>query len=115
MPPGFHCVYCGNTNGTSDFTYNHFAVNVRIIGKTPVETYRHGPRKGEPKETAWDIVLYESPTHYYDASVQGIRNEKACESIVRKPYDKLVSVLQTAGYTEVRVVVSAVGVNYDPF
>lgn len=114
MPQGdWKCLYCGNTKGTAPYIeWQYYRVEVRIIGKTPVEYYRHGPRKGEPKETPWEVTLYESPTHVYDASIQGIPNERSCEAVVRKPYDKLVEALETAGYTDVRVIVSAVGNNY---
>lgn len=81
---------------------------------TPVVLWRHGKNKGKPKESAGWTLLYDSPTHIYDANIQGIRNEKACESIVRDSFRRMVKALEDAGYTEVTVSVSAVGSKYAP-
>lgn len=114
MPPGYVCLYCKRKDGTSDFTYPYFIVTVRIHAMTPVVLWRHGGKKGKPKEPAWHRTLYDSPTHIYDANIQGIRNEKACEAIVRDSFRHMVKALEDAGYTEVTVSVSAVGSKYAP-
>lgn len=110
MSAGYVCITCGRKNAESDFTYQWYAVTVRITGTEPVVRYRHGPRKGEPKGTAWNKTLYSSPTHYYNYNVQGIRNEAACKSLVEESFAKMVKEFESLGYTEVRLTVTAVGV-----
>lgn len=120
MPEGFFCIVCGKT-GTeiaaergkpSDFTYQHYSCTVIITATEPVETYRHGPRKGEPKGVGWNKKILETPTFLMDYNIQGIRNEKHCERIIRETYKPLVDTLTAAGYTEIRVSIAAVGVTF---
>lgn len=118
MPEGYFCIVCGKTGKEiaalrgkpSDFTYQHYSCTVIVRATEPVETYRHGPRKGEPKGVGWNRKILETPTFLMDYSIQGIRNEKHCESILKDSYRHMVDALKTAGYTEITVSVAAVGV-----
>lgn len=120
MPEGFFCMACGKTGKEraiergkpSDFTYQYYSCTVIVTATEPVPTYRHGPRKGDPKGVGWNKKILETPTFLMDYNIQGIRNEKHCESILRATYNPLVDTLTAAGYTEIRVSISAVGVTF---
>ncbi len=121
MSEGYQCIVCGKTGEeiakergkASDFHYQWYAFSVRIHATEPVIRYRHGPRKGEPKSFAWNKCLLDSPTQYMYYGVQGIRNEKHCEAIIRDSYRLMVAELEAAGYTDVTVGVSVAGTYFD--
>lgn len=112
MSAGYTCYVCGRSNATSDFTFQWYAVEVRITAKRPVVTYHHGPRKGEKKSGGEYVCLLDSPTHYYNYAVQGIRNAEACKVIVAAQYETMAKAFQEAGYTDVKVNVFATGVTF---
>lgn len=113
MPRGYQCTVCKRVGEEeTDFLYQWYAFSVRIHATEPVVRYRHGPRKGEPKGTAWTKTLLDSPTQYMYYGVQGIRNEKHCEAIVRDSYRLMVAELEAAGYTDVTVSVSVAGTHF---
>lgn len=120
MPERYVCTVCGKTGAevaaqrgmVSDFKYQWYAVIVRLTVTEPVVTYRHGPRKGEAKSTPWTKTLLDLPTQYMYYGVQGIRNEKHCETIVRESYKLMIAELESAGYTDVSLSISAVGTTF---
>lgn len=111
MSAGYKCYVCGRTDGNSDFEFQWYCVSVRIHAKEPDVLYRHGPRKGEVKTQGWTKKIYESPTHYYNYGVQGIRNAAACESLVKDSFRLMVKEFEALGYTDIQVSVSAIGVH----
>lgn len=96
----------------SEFEYQWYVADVRIIATEPAVFYRHGPRKGQLKSTPVEKLIHESLTHYYNYAVQGIRNAAACESIIKESYAPMVRALEAVGYTNVRVNVMARGVTF---
>lgn len=114
MPAGYTCVICGREGKEeTDFKYQWYAFSVRIHATEPVVRYRHGPRKGEPKGVAWNKCLLDSPTQYMYYGVQGIRDEKHCEAIIRDSYRLMVAEFESLGYTDVTVSVSVAGTYFN--
>lgn len=91
-----------------------YAVDVRITGTSPTVYYRSGKQKGEVKSGGWSGCIYESPTHYYLADIQGITSEAHCVSVVSAPFKRMCEALEDAGYTDVEVHVFTVPFGSNP-